>query len=281
MLPPNPGTVDQEITKNGKLLTLTQPSFLEDSQIQLQYPKKKKKGPTILSFSDWDTLGQVAQQTHPPSMTFISSESNFDLSPKPNSIIKTLDRSHISSNSSSDSYSFPHTPPNTPNSENSFNSALSDFSLQEWDFNIESIDLNSLLSSPKSPSKHSNLDLSPPKTIRQRRKREWKASGFLALHLHMYEREAIRTSAQSTFDLNLPPIEDHSAASSSGTKRIKIQKSTKGKDIMKYGLSEGDSPDQGAAGGEATAVIKKITKKERKVNKKKNGAADRQSSTKG
>lgn len=281
VLSPTSETVGQETNKSGKFSKLTHHSLLEKNPSQIQLIEKKRKGPTSLSFSDWDEMGLTAQQIHPQNSLLNSSENIIDLSSKSISNNKTLDRSHFSSNSSSDSYSFPHTPPNTPNSENSFDSAHSDFSLQEWDYNIDTMDLNSLLSPPKSPNKNSNVDLSPTKTIRRRRKREWKASGFLALHLHRYEREAIRANVQSTFDLNLPPIDDHSAASSSGTKRVKFQKSTKGKNMLKYGLSEGDSPDQEQAEGATAEGKKKTTRKGRKEIKKKNGAADRQSSTKG
>ena len=116
------------------------------------------------------------------------------------------------------------------------------------------------------------------KTIKRRRRKSWKPKGLLSLYLRSFELEAKRASAKKIFDLNLPPSED--VMDSSAAKRIKRQKKTKGKDLLKFGLSDEDKFED--PGQEAESSLSSSSKfqqiKENKIPKKKmHGAADQQS----
>lgn len=186
----------------------------EDHQSPILITQKRKERPKSVSFSDWDELGQIVKQAQS------SKESKKELQ-SPNTVLqaqtssyKTLKKASASSTSSTDSQTLSQTPPTTPNSQNSFTSALSDFPLEEWDFEIVQMDINT-----------SNVNTG-----------------------------TIRMSAQNAFDLNLPPNEESIHAEMYKTKRMKIQQKTKGKEILKYGLSEGELPEQGNSGEESSNV---------------------------
>lgn len=82
---------------------------------------------------------------------------------------------------------------------------------------------------------------------RQRRKRAWRSTRFLSQQLRAFEREANKLSAQKAFDLNLPPKDEITNPVEIKSKRVKIQKNTKGKRVLKFGLSTEKNYEQGAS----------------------------------
>lgn len=83
------------------------------------------------------------------------------------------------------------------------------------------------------------------------------------------------------FDLNLPPKEDTNQGSSSKAKRMKYQKDTKGKKILKFGLSDdgtSDSEKSEAGSSQNTTLIDPGTQGTSQQKLKSQGAADQQPS---
>ena len=147
---------------------------------EISLAQKRKARSTSPSFSDWDELGRVVKQVSKnQSDQFYKCQE--DQSNKAHtSNYKTLDNCSISTNSSTDSHSLSQTPPNTPNSLSSFTSAQSDFPLEEWDFDIDPMDLNTSLDQAESSAVHKQGSNSPQRIIKRRRKRVWKPVGLLS-----------------------------------------------------------------------------------------------------
>ena len=81
------------------------------------------------------------------------------------------------------------------------------------------------------------------------------------------------------FDLNLPPNEDSVIAGSKKAKRMKFQKKTKGKSILKFDLSDEDKSDgkfQDAECSFSSRINDSQSKGNSMLKKMTQGAADQQ-----
>ena len=153
------------------------------------------------------------------------------------------------------------------------------FPLEEWDFAIETMDLNPPFNQTNTMAPTVQELPAPEVYIKRRKKRAWRLTGILSHHLRNFEEKAKKASAQELFDLNLPPGEDLNLTSSGKPKRLKLQKKTKGKATLKFGLSDEDKPDGSTS--DAGSSLSSSTKdhpadKEILKDAKTQGAADQQ-----
>lgn len=136
----------------------------------------------------------------------------------------------------------------------------SDFPLEEWDFVNQDMDFNlNLHPSPqKTPPIIPNLgELDPYHTfhpssstattkIRHRRFRTWKSIGFLALNIRGYPKPIRIQDGHQFFDLKSTALEEDLEENATKAKRMKIQKKTKGKAVLEFGLSDEEGHNQEA-----------------------------------
>ena len=167
--------------------------------------QKRKNRTTSLSFSDLDELRKlVKRDPHVPSDQILSTQKT-ELIQSHKISYKNLEQNLLSTNSSSNSHSILETPPNTPTSQGSFNSAISDFPIEDWDFAIKTMDLNFPLELGEKKDTPKEKPPSPTLFIKRRKRREWKPKGLLTQYLRSFEAEAKKSKRAKNFRPQSPP----------------------------------------------------------------------------